>query len=101
MALIDDIASDASLGFSDFGVAAVFDVFYTPTTVKVIFNRAGQVVEAFDGQFQATGPQLIVPQSVITPVKGQAVSVSGVDYTVGGHPEDTGTGLWLVTLRED
>jgi hypothetical protein len=99
MALIDDIAGDASTGFNDWGTTATFDVSGTPTDVSAIFEAGGVNQDLYDGAVETSRPLLLIQAADITPTHGQAVTVNSVNYIVNGI-RLTGYGNTEVDLLE-
>lgn len=96
---------DIDIIFSDFAE----DIIYAAqpklpqdgVTIKGIFDNEGQNVTIFDGQIEASGPQVTVKSSSITGVKhGDTVTIRSKDWYVRGIKDD-GTGITILNLSED
>lgn len=97
-----ELASDRLALLADFGVSAT----YTPaggsaSSITVIFDRDYQAVDGGSIQFATTEPMAMCRTSDVSgAAQGDALVVSGVDYTIQVVMDD-GTGMTTLALSED
>lgn len=96
---------DLDIVFSDFAE----DVIYAAqpklpqdgATIKGIFDNKGQNVTVFDGEIQASGPQVTVKSLDVVGVRhGDTFTIRSKAWYVRGV-EDDGTGVTVLILSED
>jgi len=101
MSLNDDLAADLPDIIDEIGVDAVFDVSGTPTTVRGIFNNAPtQDTTLLGAEIASFGPSFSFITGAVAPLRGQAVTVAGSDFTVN-QIQVTGVELTTVLLLEN
>lgn len=102
MAFYED---DLDIIFSDFAEDVVYaaqpKLPQDGATIRGIFDNRGQNVAIFDGQIEATGPQVTVKSSDVTGIKhGDTMTIRSKTWYIRGI-EDDGTGITVLNLSED
>lgn len=97
--------SDTDSYFADFAedvvYAAAGKLPQDGVTIKGIFDNDSQNVTIFDGQIEATGPQVTVKSSDVKGVRnGDTMTIRNKTWYARGTKDD-GTGINIVTLSED